>query len=282
MARAQSAAVASAASARLAQTSRQRNCESGSHAMSKPARSASATQRATSRALAQGGMRRPKRKEVHAIRPGRGGSTEADVGRELDSPRGAEDVDRTHRRRSHRRRGVGCRSGGLRGDALRVGARQMCAARELRRARRARLERARVRGQRRFRPVRPARSPGADGGAAAAPAPVACLRRRRSICNRIVRAAMLLRANTLAKGNSGARIETVELLLACLDRGVLPVVPSRGSVGASGDLAPLAHLALPLVGEGEAVVDGRALVRPRGAGARRAEPFGSRRRKASR
>src|SRR3954452_2932482 len=47
----------------------------------------------------------------------------------------------------------------------------------------------------------------------------------------IVRAAMLLRANTLAKGNSGARIETVELLLHCLERGVLPVVPSRGSVG---------------------------------------------------
>jgi histidine ammonia-lyase len=72
----------------------------------------------------------------------------------------------------------------------------------------------------------------------------------------IVRAAMLLRSNTLAKGNSGARVETVELLLECLDRGVLPVVPSRGSVGASGDLAPLAHLALPLVGEGEAFVDG--------------------------
>ena len=70
----------------------------------------------------------------------------------------------------------------------------------------------------------------------------------------IVRAAMLLRANTLAKGSSGARIETVELLLALLERGVLPVVPSRGSVGASGDLAPLAHLALPLVGEGEAFV----------------------------
>jgi histidine ammonia-lyase len=68
----------------------------------------------------------------------------------------------------------------------------------------------------------------------------------------IVRAAMLLRANALAKGNSGARIETVELLLECLGRGVLPYVPSRGSVGASGDLAPLAHLALPLVGEGEA------------------------------
>lgn len=64
----------------------------------------------------------------------------------------------------------------------------------------------------------------------------------------VVRAAMLLRANALAKGNSGARVETVELLLECLNRGVLPFVPARGSVGASGDLAPLAHLALPLVG----------------------------------
>jgi histidine ammonia-lyase len=72
----------------------------------------------------------------------------------------------------------------------------------------------------------------------------------------IVRAAMLLRANALAKGNSGARVETVELLLALLDRGILPVVPSRGSVGASGDLAPLAHLALPLVGEGQAWIEG--------------------------
>src|SRR6266700_2536881 len=68
----------------------------------------------------------------------------------------------------------------------------------------------------------------------------------------VVRGAMLLRANALAKGNSGARVETVELLLECLGRGLLPYVPSRGSVGASGDLAPLAHLALPLVGEGEA------------------------------
>src|SRR5258707_1639746 len=75
----------------------------------------------------------------------------------------------------------------------------------------------------------------------------------------VVRAAMLLRANALAKGNSGARVETVELLLALLDRGVLPVVPSRGSVGASGDLAPLAHLALPLVGEGEAWIEGERL-----------------------
>ena len=57
-------------------------------------------------------------------------------------------------------------------------------------------------------------------------------------------------ANALAKGYSGARVETIELLLDCLNRGLLPRVPARGSVGASGDLAPLAHLALPLVGEG--------------------------------
>src|SRR2546429_3821034 len=72
--------------------------------------------------------------------------------------------------------------------------------------------------------------------------------------DQVVRAAMLLRANALAKGFSGARPQTVELLIECLNRGVLPHVPSRGSVGASGDLAPLAHLALPLVGEGEAWV----------------------------
>jgi histidine ammonia-lyase len=75
----------------------------------------------------------------------------------------------------------------------------------------------------------------------------------------VVRAAMLLRANALAKGNSGARVETVELLLDCLNRGVLPHVPARGSVGASGDLAPLAHLALPLVGEGRAWYQGELL-----------------------
>src|SRR3954468_16513974 len=74
-----------------------------------------------------------------------------------------------------------------------------------------------------------------------------------------VRAAMVLRANALAKGFSGARVQTVELLLECLNRGVLPVVPARGSVGASGDLAPLAHLPLPLVGEGEAWFDGERL-----------------------
>jgi histidine ammonia-lyase len=71
------------------------------------------------------------------------------------------------------------------------------------------------------------------------------------------RGLMLLRVNVLAKGFSGIRLETLELLVAMLNRGVHPVVPSRGSVGASGDLAPLAHLALPLVGEGECVFEGR-------------------------
>ena len=75
----------------------------------------------------------------------------------------------------------------------------------------------------------------------------------------IVRAALLLRANALARGASGTRVEVAELLLECLRRGVLPKVPSRGSVGASGDLAPLAHLALPLIGEGEAWVEGELL-----------------------
>src|SRR5881394_24619 len=69
----------------------------------------------------------------------------------------------------------------------------------------------------------------------------------------------LLLANSLAKGLSGVRPELVEQVMTLLDRGVVPVVPSRGSVGASGDLAPLAHLALPLVGEGEAWVEGERL-----------------------
>src|SRR5262245_50475631 len=72
----------------------------------------------------------------------------------------------------------------------------------------------------------------------------------------VVRATMALRANVLAKGFSGIKVETLELLLALLNRGVHPVVPSRGSVGASGDLAPLAHLALVLIGEGDVWRDG--------------------------
>jgi histidine ammonia-lyase len=71
------------------------------------------------------------------------------------------------------------------------------------------------------------------------------------LCCRDVRATMALRANVLAKGYSGVRLETLDALVAALNRGVHPRVPSRGSVGASGDLAPLAHIALVLVGEGE-------------------------------
>jgi len=65
------------------------------------------------------------------------------------------------------------------------------------------------------------------------------------------RAMMLLRANSLSKGNSGVRAITIDTICEMLNRGVTPVVPSQGSVGASGDLAPLAHLALALIGEGE-------------------------------
>lgn len=70
------------------------------------------------------------------------------------------------------------------------------------------------------------------------------------------RAMMLLRANVLALGFSGARVEVAELLLAMLERGITPIVPERGSVGASGDLAPLAHLALALIGEGTVHFEG--------------------------
>ncbi len=67
------------------------------------------------------------------------------------------------------------------------------------------------------------------------------------------RAMMLLRANSLAKGYSGVRAVVIDTLCEMLNRGVTPFVPSQGSVGASGDLAPLAHLALALIGEGECV-----------------------------
>ncbi|MCA2982012.1 MAG: histidine ammonia-lyase [Myxococcaceae bacterium] len=73
------------------------------------------------------------------------------------------------------------------------------------------------------------------------------------------RALLLLRCNVLAKGFSGIRLSTLELGLELLNRDVTPVVPDRGSVGASGDLAPLAHLALVFIGEGEAFVDGERM-----------------------
>src|SRR5688572_16364808 len=77
-----------------------------------------------------------------------------------------------------------------------------------------------------------------------------------SLPEREVRAMLLLRANVIAKGYSGARPELVDLLLQMLNADVYPSVPEQGSVGASGDLAPLAHLALALIGEGTLVREG--------------------------
>ena len=73
------------------------------------------------------------------------------------------------------------------------------------------------------------------------------------------RAIVLLRANVLALGNSGVRPVIVELLIELLNRGVCPIIPERGSVGASGDLAPLSHVALLLIGEGDALIDGQRM-----------------------
>lgn len=71
-----------------------------------------------------------------------------------------------------------------------------------------------------------------------------------------VRAIMLIRANTLARGFSGIRLETLQLILDCLNEGIHPIIPEKGSLGASGDLAPLAHFACVLIGEGEAEYGG--------------------------
>jgi len=73
----------------------------------------------------------------------------------------------------------------------------------------------------------------------------------------IVRGVILLRANVLAKGYSGVRLEVVQRLLDLLNKGIIPLIPSKGSVGASGDLAPLSHLAMVLIGEGDVVFQGR-------------------------
>src|SRR5215470_1132516 len=74
-----------------------------------------------------------------------------------------------------------------------------------------------------------------------------------------VRAIMLIRANTLARGFSGIRLATLELILEFLNLGVHPIIPEKGSLGASGDLAPLAHFACVLIGEGEAEFEGETL-----------------------
>jgi histidine ammonia-lyase len=81
----------------------------------------------------------------------------------------------------------------------------------------------------------------------------------RPLTEEVVRAAMLIRANTLAKGYSGIRPTTLETLVEMLNRGIQPIIPEKGSVGASGDLAPLSHLALTLIGEGEALYRGERL-----------------------
>jgi histidine ammonia-lyase len=72
----------------------------------------------------------------------------------------------------------------------------------------------------------------------------------------IVRAMMILRVNALAKGHSGIRSSTLDAMIAMINANIIPVVPSQGSVGSSGDLAPLSHLALALIGRGECVVEG--------------------------
>ncbi|MEE9395128.1 MAG: histidine ammonia-lyase [Planctomycetota bacterium] len=75
----------------------------------------------------------------------------------------------------------------------------------------------------------------------------------------VARLCLLLRANALCRGHSGVRPEVVETLIGLLNADALPVIPSQGSVGASGDLAPLSHMALLLIGEGEATCKGRPL-----------------------
>lgn len=72
----------------------------------------------------------------------------------------------------------------------------------------------------------------------------------------VARGIMLLRVNNMAKGFSGVKLKTVETLVAMLNRGVTPIIPQKGSLGASGDLAPLAHMVLPMIGLGEAELNG--------------------------
>jgi histidine ammonia-lyase len=87
-----------------------------------------------------------------------------------------------------------------------------------------------------------------------------CRGRRRPLPAGVVRAVLLLRANVLLRPTSGVRPELVDALVALLNAGVVPLVPEQGSVGASGDLAPLSHIALALMGEGSVL--GANAVRP--------------------
>jgi histidine ammonia-lyase len=80
--------------------------------------------------------------------------------------------------------------------------------------------------------------------------------------DRLVRLVMILKVNALAQGYSGVQRKTVELLIECVNRGILPCIPAQGSVGASGDLAPLAHMSLALIGEGMVRVSGETKPAP--------------------
>jgi histidine ammonia-lyase len=89
----------------------------------------------------------------------------------------------------------------------------------------------------------------------------------------VVRAIMLLRANVLLRPTSGVRPDLVDALVALLEAGVVPLVPEQGSVGASGDLAPLSHIALALMGEGDVLSDGRVVPAGEALAAARLPPF---------
>ena len=99
-----------------------------------------------------------------------------------------------------------------------------------------------------------------------------------------VRVAQVLRLNGLVRGHSGVRSELVETLARLFDAGFVPVVPQQGSVGASGDLAPLAHMAAAYMGHGEASCStgGACAARPSARGGRRGSRSSSARRRASR
>jgi histidine ammonia-lyase len=89
----------------------------------------------------------------------------------------------------------------------------------------------------------------------------------------VVRAMMALRINDFCRGNSGLRLDTIKTLSRILNAGIIPVVPEKGSVGASGDLVPMAHLSLVLMGEGEAFVDGVRMPGARALAAKDIEPL---------
>ncbi|MCF8074701.1 MAG: histidine ammonia-lyase [Desulfotignum sp.] len=89
----------------------------------------------------------------------------------------------------------------------------------------------------------------------------------------VVRAMIALRINDFCRGNSGLRLQTIQMLADLLNTGIVPVVPEKGSVGASGDLVPMAHLSLVMIGEGEAVVDGQRMSGAKALAARSLKPL---------